>query len=98
MENVVNVLHATGFYFKIFCIGMIYLSYRAYGETAVIDSKPYCRGCESKKFPDSKAAFEKSDAKFFCPMKKCGADNLTFEQVYIGSCCEDASKWKPTRI
>ncbi|CBY32047.1 unnamed protein product [Oikopleura dioica] len=63
-----------------------------YYETAVVSSKAYCRKCFSKNFPDnSNAKFEKTDAKFRC-RKTCGAEDLSFDQFFIGNCCVDASR------
>ncbi|CBY36631.1 unnamed protein product [Oikopleura dioica] len=39
---------------------------------------------------------KKSDAKFRCPVK-CGADNLSFDQFTVGTCCEAASRWTGTK-
>ena len=47
-----------------------------------------------QKFPENKTAkFEATDAKFKCPEKKCDADQLTYAEFYIGTCCEHASLW-----
>jgi hypothetical protein len=66
---------------------------RVWGETTLHNEKAYCRGC-FEQFPENKTAkFESTDAKFKCPLKKCNADELSYEEQYIGSCCEPASKW-----
>jgi len=62
-------------------------------ETVLISNQPYCRFCQEEKFPDSTAKFEKSDAKFHCPVS-CGAEDLSFDEFFIGRCCVKASRWK----
>jgi len=58
-----------------------------------MNNRAYCRKCFSQRFPEnSTAIFEKSDAKFSCP-KKCGAENLSFDQFTVGLCCDLAAKW-----
>jgi len=62
-------------------------------ETVLISNQPYCRFCQEEKFPDSTAKFEKSDAKFHCPVS-CGAEDLSFDEFFIGRCCVKASRWR----
>ncbi|CBY42745.1 unnamed protein product [Oikopleura dioica] len=64
-----------------------------YGETALFDGRVYCRKCMSQKFPEKTAKFEATDAKFKCPELKCDADQLTYAEFNIGTCCEQASLW-----
>jgi len=67
---------------------------RVHDETALFDGRVYCRNCMSQKFPENKTAkFEPTDAKFKCPKKKCDADQLTYAEFFIGTCCENASLW-----
>ena len=48
----------------------------------------------TQNFPENKTAkFEATDAKFKCPGKSCDADQLTYAELYIGTCCEQASRW-----
>jgi len=64
---------------------------RFYSETASINNKAICRTCFSKNHPNnSTAKFEKSDAKFRC-IQKCGAENLSFDEFFVGTCCVGAS-------
>lgn len=65
-------------------------------ETALVSGQPYCRPCVLNKFPNNfTAKFEKSDAKFRC-QRQCGAENLSFDQFIIGTCCEEAFRWSGT--
>lgn len=67
---------------------------RVWGETTFHNQKVYCRGCFTSEFPQNNTAkFETTDAKFKCPLKRCNADNLSYDEQYIGSCCEPASLW-----
>jgi len=91
MVLVDGVMHVKGINFYIF----YFLTISRYlGETALVDKKVFCPSCLSKKFPQNKTAkFEESDAKFKCPVQKCNADQLSFAEFHIGSCCENASRW-----
>jgi len=74
---------------------LFYNILRVFGETALFDGRVYCRYCMSQKFPENKTAkFEATDAKFKCPGEKCDADQLTYAEFYIGTCCEQASLWE----
>jgi len=56
----------------------------------------YCRKCTSKKIPGNKTAiFKATDAKFKCPSitERCNADQLSFDEFFVGSCCLNASYW-----
>ncbi|CBY16286.1 unnamed protein product [Oikopleura dioica] len=55
----------------------------------------YCRTCLHSKYPENKTAkFEVTDAKFKCPsVEKCNADQLSWEEFWVGACCENASRW-----
>ena len=66
-------------------------------ETVLISNQPYCRFCQEEKFPDSTAKFEKSVAKFHCPVR-CGAEDLSFDEFFIGRCCVKASRWRSSGI
>jgi len=66
--------------------------------TADIQSKRYCKSCVAKNFPNVKVEFEKTDAKFSCPASisqkvVCDAKELTYDEFYVGSCCENAALW-----
>ena len=41
--------------------------------------------------------FDKSDAEFKCPVfatdGSCKSERISFREFYLGSCCEQASKW-----
>ncbi|CBY17761.1 unnamed protein product [Oikopleura dioica] len=76
---------------------------RAYEESTVVEKghglvvdKVYCRKCASLELKeDEKQEFEKTDAKFKCPseIQKCDANQLSYEEFYVGTCCENASRW-----
>ena len=62
------------------------------------ESKRYCKNCVTQKFPEAKAKYEKTDAKFSCPAflskkEKCTAKELTYDEYYVGSCCKNANLW-----
>lgn len=60
---------------------------RACESTALIDGKRFCKECKKKQHPKKAVDFQDSDA--ICA-GSCGADKLTFREVLVGSCCEDA--------
>ncbi|CAG5106214.1 Oidioi.mRNA.OKI2018_I69.chr1.g2742.t1.cds [Oikopleura dioica] len=65
-------------------------------KTANINGERYCGSCALEKFPENKSAkFEETDAKFKCYAgvngKSCGADQLSYREFYIGTCCKDAA-------
>jgi len=66
--------------------------------TAEIDSKIYCKSCGSRKFTKSSVKYEKTDAIFACPAsisgkQRCSVTELTYDEYYVGSCCENAAQW-----
>ncbi|CAG5105019.1 Oidioi.mRNA.OKI2018_I69.chr1.g1762.t1.cds [Oikopleura dioica] len=61
--------------------------------TTEINGERYCKICFLKHPPGKKiAVFEETNAKFRC-YKKCGANQLSWRDFFIGSCCEDAASW-----
>ena len=69
---------------------------RAPQETARVDSMVLCQDCLHSKYPENKTAkLEVTDAKFKCPsgVEKCNADQLSWEEFWVGACCENASRW-----
>ncbi|CAG5099658.1 Oidioi.mRNA.OKI2018_I69.XSR.g16621.t1.cds [Oikopleura dioica] len=60
--------------------------------TALIRKKRFCEDCKEEKYPDEKPEFQETDARFKCRAGKCGAKNLSFREILIGSCCKDAAK------
>jgi len=76
------------------CHGCAKKKFSAPRETARINNKFYCRDCSRKKFPGNiLAQFELSDARFKCPAEECGANQLSFDEFCVGTCCKDASLW-----
>ncbi|CAG5091529.1 Oidioi.mRNA.OKI2018_I69.PAR.g13104.t1.cds [Oikopleura dioica] len=72
--------------------GLCHSCERAVESTAEINGQRFCRDCKAEKFPEIVTAiFNDSDATFACPAGACGADDLTLEGFWIGSCCENAA-------
>ncbi|CAG5113278.1 Oidioi.mRNA.OKI2018_I69.chr2.g7397.t1.cds [Oikopleura dioica] len=64
--------------------------------TAAINGHRYCKKCVIKKFPTQKdPKYDETDAKFKCYASNidrgCGAEELTYREFYVGSCCENAA-------
>ncbi|CAG5098380.1 Oidioi.mRNA.OKI2018_I69.XSR.g15615.t1.cds [Oikopleura dioica] len=69
-------------------------------ETIEINKERLCQICAKKKHGDAALqgkTFDKSDAVFKCPAfstdGSCNSDKISFHEFYLGSCCEQASKW-----
>ncbi|CAG5094465.1 Oidioi.mRNA.OKI2018_I69.XSR.g13581.t1.cds [Oikopleura dioica] len=69
-------------------------------DTIQISKGRFCEICVDKERGEEQIEvrdFEKSDAKFRCPAfsatESCKSENLSFEEFYLGSCCEPGSKW-----
>ncbi|CAG5108325.1 Oidioi.mRNA.OKI2018_I69.chr1.g3742.t1.cds [Oikopleura dioica] len=72
-------------------IGKCDLCEKAHGSTTDLFGERYCTICAYKQYPENKTAvFVKTDAKFKCPAG-CGANNLSYEELQIGSCCTKAA-------
>ena len=72
-------------------------SERAKSMTAVPYRERFCLSCcrelGNHSMPDARS----SDAKFRCPgsssNQSCGAEDLSFDDFFLGSCCEIALRW-----
>ncbi|CAG5094450.1 Oidioi.mRNA.OKI2018_I69.XSR.g13567.t1.cds [Oikopleura dioica] len=69
-------------------------------ETIQISKGRFCEICVEKERGEEQVEgrkFDKSDAKFRCPAfsatESCKSENLSFQEFYLGSCCEPGSKW-----
>jgi len=83
------VLHARGV--SVYQKGFISIL-RAYEETTYIekghgqkDNNFYCRKCASLVLPE--------DIELKFDEQKCDANELYFEEFYVGICCENTSRW-----
>ncbi|CAG5113089.1 Oidioi.mRNA.OKI2018_I69.chr2.g7232.t1.cds [Oikopleura dioica] len=69
-------------------------------ETIKINDERLCRTCAIKSNSNlhlQGKTFDKSDAEFKCPAfssdGSCKSEKISFSEFYLGSCCEQASKW-----
>ncbi|CBY18623.1 unnamed protein product [Oikopleura dioica] len=83
------------------CFGCTHASgFTAEIKTTGKGSERYCKFCVTQKFPEAKAKYEKTDAKFSCPAclsknesLRCNTKELTYDEYYVGSCCKNAGLW-----
>lgn len=66
--------------------------------TALIKGKRYCKECKEEEYPNESVEFQDSDATFRCRARSCGADELSYYEWIVGSCCEAALNHKPDRF
>ena len=61
--------------------------------TAEIDSQMTCYSCLSD-FDLEKYKYTTLDVKFKCPASACCATELSIREFWLGTCCDDASRWE----